>query len=79
VLHFFKQKESLKSNLIYLLTTKEKEILSSLVDGMSYKMIADRLSISYHTVNFHVRNIYQKLHVHSVSEAVSKALKEKII
>ncbi len=46
---------------------------------MSYKMIADKFDISYHTVNFHIRNIYQKLHVHSVSEAVAKAIKERIV
>src|SRR5215831_14719874 len=78
VLQFFKQKEALKTELPYLLTDKEKEILSCLVDGMSYKMVADKMDISYHTVNFHIRNIYQKLHVHSVSEAVAKAIKEKI-
>ena len=79
VLQFFKQKESLKSDLPYLLTGKEKEILTALVDGLSYKMIADKLGISYHTVNFHIRNIYQKLHVHSVSEAVAKAIRERIV
>jgi len=79
VLQFFKQKEALKTELPYLLTDKEKEILSCLVDGMSYKMVADKMDISYHTVNFHIRNIYQKLHVHSVSEAVAKAIKEKIV
>ncbi|MBA3647155.1 MAG: response regulator transcription factor [Chitinophagales bacterium] len=79
VLKFFRNKEAQKIQVHYLLTEKEKEILTGLVDGLSYKMIADRLSISYHTVNFHIRNIYQKLHVHSVSEAVAKAIKEKIV
>lgn len=79
VLQFFRQKENLRNDLPYLLTEKEKAILSALVDGMSYKMIADKFDISYHTVNFHIRNIYQKLHVHSVSEAVAKAIKEKIV
>ncbi len=79
VLLFFKRKEGLKNDLPYLLTDKEKLVLSSLVDGMSYKMVADKCEISYHTVNFHVRNIYQKLHVHSVGEAVAKAIKENIV
>jgi DNA-binding NarL/FixJ family response regulator len=79
VLQFFKQKESLKNNVSYLLTEKEKQILSALVDGLSYKMIAEKSGISYHTVNFHIRNIYQKLHVHSVSEAVAKAIRERLV
>lgn len=63
----------------YELTNREKEILALLVEGKSYKMIAAQSQISYHTVNAHIRKIYEKLHVHSVSEAVSKAIKEKII
>lgn len=63
----------------YNLTTREKEILSLLVDGLSYKMIGDKLSISFFTVNNHIRHIYEKMHVHSQSEAVSKALKEKLL
>jgi len=79
VLGFFKQKEDAKVYDDYLLSPKEKNILISLIDGLSYKMIADKLNISYHTVNFHIRKVYQKLHVHSVSEAVAKAIKEKIV
>lgn len=79
VLGFFQKKSIEKTKTDALLTDKEKEILAALVDGLSYKMIADKIHISYHTVNFHVRNIYKKLHVHSVSEAVAKALKEKIV
>ena len=63
----------------YNLTAREKEILSLLVDGLSYKMIGDKLSISFFTVNNHIRHIYEKMHVHSQSEAVSKALKEKLL
>lgn len=63
----------------YNLTTREKEILSLLVDGLSYKMIGDKLSISFFTVNNHIRHIYEKMQVHSQSEAVSKALKEKLL
>lgn len=79
VLKFFREKEEHKKGTETLLSEKEKEILSALVAGMSYKMIADKYNISYHTVNFHIRNIYKKLHVHSVSEAVAKAIKENIV
>ena len=55
------------------LTQREHEILSLLVQGLSYKMIADARGISFHTVNAHLKKIYEKLHVHSATEAVSKA------
>jgi DNA-binding NarL/FixJ family response regulator len=61
------------------LTKREKEVLTGLVDGNSYKAIADSLNISVDTVRFHFRNIYKKLHVHSQSEAVVKALKEGLV
>jgi DNA-binding NarL/FixJ family response regulator len=61
------------------LTPREKEVLSGLVDGRSIKAIADALFISIETVRFHFRNIYRKLHVHSQSEAVIKAIKEKLV
>ncbi len=77
VLRFFQQGTSTGNQ--YALTDREKNILSLLVDGLSYKMIATRENISFHTVNSHVRKIYEKLHVHSMGEAVSKALREKLI
>lgn len=61
------------------LSFREKEILALLVDGLSYKMIANKLNISYETVHSHVKKIYQKLHVKSVNEAVGKALRNKLI
>src|SRR6188474_3032333 len=61
------------------LSEREKEILSCLVKGMSYKLIADACFISIDTVRGHIRNIYEKLHVHSKSEAVAKAIKGKIV
>ena len=61
------------------LSTREKEILTCLVKGMSYKMIADTCFISIETVNVHIRNIYKKLHVHSKSEAVAKAIRGRIV
>ena len=61
------------------LSSRENEILSLLVDGLSYKLIADKLFISYETVHSHIKNIYQKLHVNSVNEAISKALRNKLV
>lgn len=79
VLRFFQTTEVPKAKQDYLLTPKEKEILALLVDGNSYKMVAGEMNISYHTVNTHIRHIYEKLHVHSVGEAVAKAIKEGLI
>lgn len=61
------------------LSDREREVLKHLTDGMSYKMVATTLGISYNTVNSHIRKIYQKLSVNSISEAVSFALKNKIV
>lgn len=69
----------LHTNEEYKLTPKEKEVLKLLSDGLSYKMVADKLGISYYTVNAHIKKIYEKLHVHSLGEAVSLALKNKIV
>ena len=61
------------------LSEREKEILSCLVKGMSYKLIADACFISIDTVRGHIRNIYEKLHVHSKGEAIATAMKGKIV
>jgi DNA-binding CsgD family transcriptional regulator len=61
------------------LSAREKEILKCLVEGMSYKMVADHCFISIETVRGYIKNIYEKLHVHSKSEAVAKAIKGKIV
>lgn len=61
------------------LTSREKEILHFLVEGLIAKQIADKLGISYHTTDTHIRNIYSKLQVHNRSGAVAKALKERIL
>ena len=63
----------------YDLTTREKEILTALSDGSSYKIIGEKLFISIDTVRSHLKNIYKKLHVHSQTEAVAKALNERIL
>jgi len=61
------------------LTSRETEMLELLVRGNSYKMIADKASISIDTVKKHLQNIYHKLHVNCGTEAVAKALKHKIV
>ncbi|HEY3387032.1 MAG TPA: response regulator transcription factor [Saprospiraceae bacterium] len=61
------------------LTEREKEILSCLIKGFSYRMIAESCFISVDTVRGHIRNIYEKLHVHSKGEAVAKAIKGNIV
>ena len=76
--------ELFRNNLIpvpvdYHLTAQEKNVLQLLVDGKSYKMIAAELFIAFDTVKTHIRNIYAKLHVNSGTEAVSKAIKDKIV
>ncbi|MBK9636872.1 MAG: response regulator transcription factor [Bacteroidetes bacterium] len=63
----------------YFLSDREKDVLQLLVKGKSYKMIADGLNISYETVHSHIRKIYQKLHVNSVGEAVSKTISRNIL
>ena len=62
----------------YHLSTREKEVLSLLVDGLSYKMIAAKLGITYDTVRAHMKKIYEKLHVASMTEAVAKAITQNI-
>lgn len=61
------------------LTPREKEVLTSLVNGLNYKEIASEYFISLDTVRNHIRHIYQKLGVHSKSEAVAKALRQRLI
>ncbi|MFC0771950.1 response regulator [Terrimonas alba] len=63
----------------YHLTAREKEVLSCLVNGLSYKMIGADLNISYETVRSHVKKIYEKLHVASLTEVVAKAINQKIV
>lgn len=61
------------------LTDREREVLGCMVKGMSYKMIADACCLSYHTVHWHVKNIYEKLHVNSAPEAVAKAIEGRLV
>ena len=75
VLEYFSPIKSLTKEQ---LTIKEKQIITALTEGLSYKLIADKLLISIDTVRFHIKNIYRKLHINSKSELISKALKGEI-
>jgi DNA-binding NarL/FixJ family response regulator len=61
------------------LTPHEIRVLKLLVDGHNYKTAAVELSVSVNTISFHMRRIYDKLHVHTKSEAVAKALRNQIV
>ena len=63
----------------YALSPREKEVLTCLIKGMSLKGIADTLFISYDTVRTHLKHIYEKLHVFTMTEAVAKAIRERIV
>jgi len=60
------------------LTNREQDIVNGLVDGLSYKLIANRLDISIDTVRAHIRNIYKKLHVNSKAEVIAKSLRGEL-
>jgi len=79
VLSFFNQQSGSNLSNEYLLSQRELEILKCLVNGDSYKMIADNCTISIGTVRSHINNIYKKLHINSKSEAVAKAIKERLV
>lgn len=79
VLRMFQSKTEKPNTAITTLSQREKEILSHLVNGLSYKMIAAECGISVFTVNAHIRKIYEKMQVHSVAEAVSKALRDGVV
>lgn len=76
VLQFFRDEPSTTD---YSLSEREKSILKLLVDGHSYKMIADKSNISYFTVCNHIKKIYEKLHVNSATEAVRLAIQQRLI
>lgn len=63
----------------YNLSEREKQVLQFLVEGYSYKMIANEMFIAIDTVRSHIKKIYEKLHVNSKSEAVAKAFKDKLV
>jgi DNA-binding NarL/FixJ family response regulator len=72
------QNNHLNAKNEYQLTTRENEILHSLIDGLSYKKLAEKYFISVSTIRTHIRHIYEKLHVNSKSQAVAKALKKDL-
>ncbi len=78
VVRLFRQFRPLESAEYYL-TPQETELLKLLVEGHHKKTAAREMEISIHTVSFHLKNIYRKLQVHSKTEAVAKALREKLI
>jgi DNA-binding NarL/FixJ family response regulator len=63
----------------YHLTAQETQLLKLLIEGHHKKTAAKEMNISIHTVSFHLKNIYEKLRVHSKTEAVAKALREKLV
>ena len=77
VLHMFTSIAAPRTD--YGLTTREREILQYMAEDLNKPAIANRLHLSYHTIDMHVRNIYTKLHVHTAAGAIAKALKERII
>lgn len=66
VLDYFKPNENKNP-----LSPKENEVLASLADGLSYKMVADKLGVSYATINTHTKRIYEKLHISSLGQAIA--------
>lgn len=77
VLHAFHPQQG--ATLQSPLSAREQEFLEALVEGHSYKAIAEKLFVSVHTVRFHLHNIYAKLHVNSRSEAIAKAMRTRMV
>lgn len=78
VLLLFQQSNRKEKNEVYDFTPREQEVLSELVKGASYKMIADKLGVTYDTVHTYIKRIYKKLQVNSMSEAVAKAINNRL-
>lgn len=74
VIEYFQPKKDIKKPL----TQREYDIILGLVEGLSYKMIADKYNISIDTVRQHIRNVYRKLNVNSKTEVVTKKLRGEI-
>ena len=75
-LQFFQK--PLKNNG-YKLTAQEQQVLKLLVEGLSYKMIAAKMDVVIDTIRYHIKKIYDKLHVHSAPEAVAKAIRDRLV
>jgi DNA-binding NarL/FixJ family response regulator len=76
---FKESKDTKDEKQEFELSSREKEVINLLADGNNYQQIADQLFISVDTVRHHIKNIYRKLHVHTQSEAVAKAIRKRII
>lgn len=76
---FKESKDTKMEQQEFELSPREKEVLTLLAGGNNYQQIANQLFISVDTVRHHIKNIYKKLHVHTQSEAVAKAIRKKII
>jgi DNA-binding NarL/FixJ family response regulator len=63
----------------YALTPHETRLLKLLTEGYNYQTAAEKLGVSYNTIKFHVRHIFDKLQVHSKSEAVLKAMRDRLV
>ena len=72
VLEYFQQKPAVTVEERYHITKREKEILAFLMEGLSYKEIAAKCFISFETMNSHIKNIYQKLNVHSRAQLAAR-------
>lgn len=70
--------ESDATGIDYHLSRREKDVLRCMTEGKPYKIVSDELNISYNTVRSHVQSIYEKLHVQGMTEAVAKAIQEKL-
>lgn len=63
-----------KKNIENVLSAKEEQVVQCVVEGLSYKLVADRMGITINTVRHHIRNIYSKLHINSKAELISQSL-----
>ena len=68
-----------KNSFLDVLTFIEKEIVSLVEKGLSYKQMSDQLFVTTYTVNYHLKNIYKKLSIHSKSELLSRLMEERSI
>lgn len=77
VVHSLQQKNN--NSLLDTLTFREKEIVSLVEKGLSYKQMSDQLFVTTYTINYHLKNIYKKLNIHSKSELLSRLMEERRI
>jgi DNA-binding NarL/FixJ family response regulator len=77
VVHSLQQKNN--NNMLDALTYREKEIVSLVEKGLSYKQMSDQLFVTTYTINYHLKNIYKKLNIHSKSELLSRLMEQRRI